>query len=83
RRRRGRKGVNRSSEMFHQSLDGENSSSASVSNDWKNWVVMQGNDQMVVDDVWGIGKAIRVKFRGDNANMFNVLSRAGNGKQRA
>ncbi|MCI12400.1 hypothetical protein A2U01_0033504 [Trifolium medium] len=36
RRRRGRKGVNRSSEMFHQSLAGENSSSASVNNDWKN-----------------------------------------------
>ncbi|MCI78518.1 hypothetical protein A2U01_0099788, partial [Trifolium medium] len=36
---------------------------------------------MVVDDVWRIGKAIEVKFKGDNVNMFNVLSRAGKGKK--
>ncbi|MCI56355.1 sulfate transporter, partial [Trifolium medium] len=41
RRRRGRKGGNRSCEMVHQG-----SSSASVNNDWKNWVVMQGTDQI-------------------------------------
>ncbi|XP_045831090.1 uncharacterized protein LOC123922415 [Trifolium pratense] len=30
---------------------------------------------MAVNDVWGIGKAIGVKFKGDNVNMFNLLSR--------
>ncbi|GAU49175.1 hypothetical protein TSUD_133700 [Trifolium subterraneum] len=43
---------------------------------------MQGTYQMVVDDVRGIGKSIGVKFKGDNSNMFNVLSRAGKGKKR-
>ncbi|PNX65483.1 hypothetical protein L195_g054560 [Trifolium pratense] len=42
---------------------------------------MQGTAQMAVDDVWGIGKAIGVKFNGDNVNMFRVLSRAGKGKK--
>ncbi|PNX66442.1 hypothetical protein L195_g063050, partial [Trifolium pratense] len=32
----------------------ESSSSLSVNNDWQNWVAMQGNAQMAVDDVWGI-----------------------------
>ncbi|PNY07495.1 cysteine-rich receptor-like protein kinase, partial [Trifolium pratense] len=63
------------------SLRGESSSSGSINNDWKNWVVVQGNDQMAVDDVWGIGKAIEIKFKGDNVNMFNILSRAGKGKK--
>ncbi|MCI80796.1 hypothetical protein A2U01_0102067, partial [Trifolium medium] len=27
------------------------------------------------------GKAIGVKFKGDNVNMFNILSRAGKGKK--
>ncbi|MCI47045.1 endonuclease/exonuclease/phosphatase family protein, partial [Trifolium medium] len=55
--------------------------SASINNDWKNWVAVQGNDQLAVDDVWGIGKAIGVKFKGDNVNMFDVISRAGKGKK--
>ncbi|PNX62521.1 hypothetical protein L195_g053026, partial [Trifolium pratense] len=32
---------------------------------------------LAVDDIWGIGKAIGVKFKRDNVNMFRVLSRAG------
>ena len=44
---------------------------------WRNWVVLYGNDEIAVEDVWGIGKAIGVKFTGDKANMFNVLSRGG------
>ncbi|MCI78600.1 hypothetical protein A2U01_0099870, partial [Trifolium medium] len=42
---------------------------------------MQGTDQLAVDDVWGIGKAIGVKFKGDNVNMFRVLSRESKGKK--
>ncbi|GAU34020.1 hypothetical protein TSUD_393660 [Trifolium subterraneum] len=47
----------------------------------KNWVTMQGNDQMVIEDVMGIDKSIGVKFKGDNANMFNVLSREAKSKK--
>jgi hypothetical protein len=31
---------------------------------------------MVVDDAWGIGKGIDVKFKGGDVNMFSVLFRA-------
>ncbi|MCI93772.1 hypothetical protein A2U01_0115070, partial [Trifolium medium] len=34
--------------MVHQGSSDDKSSSASVNNDWKNWVVMQGTDQMAV-----------------------------------
>ncbi|GAU40819.1 hypothetical protein TSUD_398030 [Trifolium subterraneum] len=47
----------------------------------KNWVAMQGNAQMVEDDVNGIGKSIGVTFKGDNDNRFIVLSRANLGKK--
>jgi hypothetical protein len=59
----------------------ESSASGSTNNDWKNWVTVHGNDQMDVDDVWGIGQAIGVMLRGDKENMFHVLSRTGKGKQ--
>lgn len=37
---------------------------------------------MVVEDVCEIGKSIGVKFKGDSANMFNVLSSVeGRGRQ--
>ncbi|GAU32659.1 hypothetical protein TSUD_218360 [Trifolium subterraneum] len=44
---------------------------------------MQGTDQVAVDDVCDMGKAIGVKFKGDNANMFDILSRTGKGKFKA
>ncbi|MCI47119.1 hypothetical protein A2U01_0068360, partial [Trifolium medium] len=50
---------------------------------WKHWVVMQGSEQVVVDDVREVGQAIEVKFKGDNENMFSVLARAGKVKQAA
>jgi hypothetical protein len=53
--------------------------SRTVNNDWRNWVAVDDNDQMVADDVRGIGQTIGVTFRGDKENMFNVLSRAGKG----
>ncbi|MCI47073.1 sulfate transporter, partial [Trifolium medium] len=71
----------RHSEVSPQGSSAEASTLASVNNDWKHWVVMHGNEQMAVEDVWGIGKAIGVKFNGDNANMFSVLSRAGKRQQ--
>ncbi|PNY00232.1 hypothetical protein L195_g023508 [Trifolium pratense] len=48
--------------MSCQASSGDSSSSGSVNNDWMNWVAVQGNDQMAVDDVWGIGKAIGNTF---------------------
>ncbi|MCI19032.1 sulfate transporter, partial [Trifolium medium] len=82
-RRRGETGVNRSCSVSHQPSSDVSSSSASVNNDSKHWVVMQGNDQVAVDDVWGIWKAIGVKFKGDNVNMFSVFARVGKVKQAA
>ncbi|GAU41930.1 hypothetical protein TSUD_139160 [Trifolium subterraneum] len=42
---------------------------------------MQGNDEMVANDVRGIGNSIGIKIKGDNENMFNVLSRASKGNK--
>ncbi|GAU50699.1 hypothetical protein TSUD_367350 [Trifolium subterraneum] len=42
---------------------------------------MQGNDQMIAEDVREIGKSIGVQVMGDNINMFNALSRTGKGKK--
>jgi len=53
----------------------------SLNNDWKHWVVIHGKEEVVVDDVRGIGKAIGVKFNGDKMNMFNLLSRVGREKK--
>jgi len=38
-------------------------------------MVLHGNSEVAVDDVCDVGKSIRVKFKSDRANMFNVLSR--------
>lgn len=39
--------------------------------------MLHGNEEVELEDVWGFGKAIGVKFNGDKANMYNVLSQAG------
>ncbi|GAU20542.1 hypothetical protein TSUD_131000 [Trifolium subterraneum] len=80
-RRQGRAGVSHSRSVSRHSTTDDSSSSDSVNNDWKNWVAMQGNAQMVEDDVNGIGKSIGVTFKGDNDNRFIVLSRANLGKK--
>ncbi|MCI33296.1 hypothetical protein A2U01_0054513 [Trifolium medium] len=43
---------------------------------------MHGNEKVTVEDVWGIGKAICVKFNGDDANMFKALSKEGRGRKK-
>lgn len=60
----------------------KSSSSCSVNNDWVNFVVVHGNEKVVVDDVKGIGEAISVQFNGSNNNMFGVLSRRGGERER-
>jgi predicted RNase H-like nuclease (RuvC/YqgF family) len=48
----------------------------SVSNgDWKNWVILHGNQKVVAEDVGEVSEAIKMHYKGDKANMFNALSR--------
>ncbi|GAU51434.1 hypothetical protein TSUD_413340 [Trifolium subterraneum] len=49
--RQGGKGVSRSCSASCQDASEESSSPESITNDWQNWVAMQGNDQMVMEDV--------------------------------
>jgi hypothetical protein len=79
-RRRKQRGVARRTTGSRASGEGVTSSS-SVNNDWKHWVAMQGNDCAVEEDVLEVGKAIGATFKGDKANMFSVLSRAGSVKR--
>jgi len=53
----------------------ESSSSASVNNDWKNWVVLRGKDDVVQEDVNCFGKSLGVKLYNDKSNHFRLLSR--------
>ena len=80
RKRSGRKEPRGGVSMESNHISSNDSSSMSVNNDWQHWVVMHGNEKVAVEDVWGVGKAIGVKFNGDPTNMFNMLSRAGRGK---
>jgi hypothetical protein len=43
-------------------------------------MIMHGNEEVAGEDVWGIGKAIGVKFNGSDENMFKVLSGEGRGR---
>ncbi|GAU33269.1 hypothetical protein TSUD_279430 [Trifolium subterraneum] len=45
-------------------------SSVSCTNDWKHWVVMQGSEQVAVEDVVEVGKAIRITPKVNTANRF-------------
>jgi hypothetical protein len=56
-------------------------SSASVNNDWKHWVAMQGDERKAAEDIVEVGKSLGVIVTVDQANRFNVLSKAGKGKQ--
>jgi hypothetical protein len=42
---------------------------------------MQGNDRAVEDDVLEVGNAVGATFKGDKANMFSVLAKAGSVKR--
>jgi hypothetical protein len=81
RRRRGRNLVTKSAQVLKQVDSDTKSSLASVNKDWENWVIMHGNEKVAVEDVWGIGKVIGVKFNGSDENMFKVLSGEGRGRK--
>jgi hypothetical protein len=53
----------------------DSSSSASVNNDWKNWVVLKGKEEELLNDVKDFGKTLGVKFYNDKCNQFRLLSR--------
>ncbi|MCI67758.1 endonuclease/exonuclease/phosphatase family protein, partial [Trifolium medium] len=55
------------------------SSLGSVNKDWEHWVALHESEEVAVEDVRGMVKAIGVKFNGDD-NMFRVLSKEGRGK---
>jgi hypothetical protein len=77
-RRRRPRGVARRSRATGSRASAEDgTSSSSVNNDWKHWVAMQGHDHAVEDDVKEVGNFIGATFKGENANMFSVLSKAG------
>lgn len=59
----------------NQSSHNESSSLASVNNDWKHWITLQGQNKAVEEDVLDIGKVIGVSLKGDMNNKFSVLSR--------
>ncbi|CAJ2632329.1 unnamed protein product [Trifolium pratense] len=79
RRRRGGDGFNRSCSMSRHVSSGDSVSSGSINNDWTNWVAIHGNDQVAVDDVWGIGKAIGVNSTlwGNSSHGFSYRSSVG------
>ncbi|GAU32654.1 hypothetical protein TSUD_219040 [Trifolium subterraneum] len=80
-RRRGGKDSYRSGDLRHRPPSEESTSSASVNNDWKHWVVMQGDHEATKDDVRGFGKALGLRFKGNSENKFSVLSRTRKDKQ--
>jgi hypothetical protein len=49
-------------------------------NDWTNWLVVHGNEQVLSDDARVFGKVVGVNFKGDKNNMFDVLSGVGRKK---
>jgi hypothetical protein len=55
-------------------------SSASVNNDWKHWVALQGNAEKAADDILEVGKSLGVFVTGNKANMFSVLAKPAKGK---
>lgn len=65
RKRQGSARLKKGVDVVALSKSNSPSSSSSVNNDWSNWVVMHGVDKVAVEDVWGIGKAIRLQFKGD------------------
>jgi hypothetical protein len=56
-------------------------SSSSVNNDWKHWVAMQGQDNVVEDDVVEMGNFVGATLKGDKTNMFSVLAKSGTGQR--
>jgi len=74
-RRRQREKVTRSLEVLHQSTKSQSTSSASVNNDWTNWVALHGSDESKAADIQAISNTIDISFSGVTHNTFSVLAR--------
>jgi hypothetical protein len=80
-RKRRRRGVGiRSSVDVPQASSEVATTSSSVNDDWKHWVVLQGNNGVANEDVLDVGKLVGATFTCDSCNMFSVLSKTGAGK---
>jgi len=77
-RRRQREKITRSLEVVSKGSPNISSSLASVNNDWKNWVALNGTEESKAADVQGIGKILGGTFEGCNHNKFSALSRSKN-----
>jgi len=64
--------------MISQDLSEKEASSGSVNKEWNHWVVLHGNDEVMVDDVKNIGAAIGVHL--NERNMFGCLQERGKGR---
>lgn len=53
----------------------DSSSSVSVNNDWKHYVVLHGNEEVIKEDVCNFGNSLGVKSYDDKANKFRALIR--------
>jgi hypothetical protein len=62
-------------------LSDGSSSSSSVNNDLKHWVVLHGSEKVVREDVVNLGDTIGVQLSGCS-NMFGVLAKKGKGKKK-
>lgn len=72
---RQRQRVTKSLEV-NQSSNNESASLASINNDWKHWVTLQGNEKENEEDIQGIRKVIGVSFAADPNNKFILSSRS-------
>jgi len=76
-KRRGLAAVSMNKVTSIDSIPQSTGSQVSVNNDCMNWLVLHENKNKAVDDVCEIRKVVGLKFKGDNNNMFDVLSGAG------
>ena len=67
--------------MISKDLSEETSSSSSVNNDLKHWMVLHGSEKVVREDVRLVGDTIGVQLGGCK-NMFGVLAKKGKGKKK-
>lgn len=74
-RRHKRERITKSLEEVNQSSNNDSLYVASVTNDWKHWVVLKGSKEASEKDIHDIGETISVSFKSNNFNKFSVLTR--------
>jgi hypothetical protein len=56
--------ANSSNAASYQASSDVSSASGTSDNDWRNWLVVHGNDQLAMEDVGGIGQSIGLRSGG-------------------